>query len=166
MRFLAALLALTFAASAQSPRIISSDLGGKELSFLSKANEHGLEVIYLSELAKTKGGSEAVRALADLLATTQTKEQEQLIALARAKRIALASDQPGAVKRLHALLNPLENGAFDKAWLGEVSAILRAAVQNFTTGAGSSDKEIKAFADSGLALANQKLGVVQKVAKP
>ena len=62
------------------------------------------------------------------------------------------------------LLSRLEKAAFDKAWIGEISGVLRASVQNFTTGVASSDEEFKKLAESGLALANQKLEVVKKVA--
>jgi len=36
-------------------RVITSDLGGRELAFLTKANEHGVVMNYLAELAKSKG---------------------------------------------------------------------------------------------------------------
>lgn len=166
-RFTAIFLGLALAASAQQPApaksLITSDLGGRELTFLQKANEHGLVLMYLANLAKTKGGTEPIKALGDLLATTQAKEHEQLIALAASKGLTLDQGEPGAVPRLKTLLDPLEKGAFDRAWFGEISAILRATVQNFSSGAGVSDPAIKKHAADGLALANQKLEVVAKI---
>jgi len=160
-------LGLTLAASAQQAApakpLITSDLGGRELSFLQKANDHGLVLLYLANLAKTKGGTEPVKALADLLATTQAKEHEQLIALGSSKGLTLEQGEPGYVPRLKTLLDPLEKGAFDRAWFGEVSAVLRATVQNFTSGSGVSDPAIKKYATDGLSLANEKLEVVAKI---
>jgi len=165
-RFAAIFLCLASAAFAQQPSpkpLITSDLGGRELTFLQKANEHGLVLTYLANLGKTKGGTEPIKALADLLGTTQAKEHEQLLALASSKGLDLVQGEPGSVPRLKTLLDSSEKGAFDKAWFGEISAILRASVQNFSSGAGVSDPAIKKYATDGLALANQKLDVVAKV---
>lgn len=145
--------------------LISSELGGRELTYLHKANEHTLVLMYLADLGKKKGSTEPVRALGELLNATESKELDQLIALGVTKGITFPSGQPGLVKRLSAQLDPLEKEIFDRAWLGELTAIIRASIQNLTSGATLSDAEIKKHAENALALANQKLGVVEKVAK-
>jgi len=164
MRTIAVFLLLAASVFAQGSKIISSDLGGRELTFLNKANEHDMVLIYLSELAKTKGSTDAVRALGDLIGTTQTKEHEHLVALARTKAVSFPPGQPGSISRMQNLLGTLEKGAFDRAWLSEVSGILQASIQNYTTGSSSSDSAIKKFAEPGLDLANRKLDAVKKVA--
>ena len=160
------ILAATLHAPAQPAKktILSSDLGGRELTFLNKSNEHDLVLIHLAELGKTKGTAEATRALADLLGTTQEKEHAQLTALARTKGVSLSSAQPGTIKRIHSLLDPLGKAAFDKAWMAEVTDVLKASVQNLTNGSTATDADIKKFATAGLSLAEDKLGVVSKVA--
>lgn len=164
MRTIAVFLILAASVFAQGSKIISSDLGGRELSFLNKAHEHDMVLIYLSELAKTKGSTDAVRALGDLIGTTQTKEHEHLVALARTKAVSLPGSQPGSISRMQSLLGALDKSAFDKAWLGEVSGILQASIQNYTTASSSSDAAIKKYAEPGLDLANRKLDAVKKVA--
>jgi predicted outer membrane protein len=159
-------LALVLDASAQQPpkRILSSELGGRDLTFLNRANEQDLVLMALAEVGKSKGSSEAVRVLADLIGTTQEKEHEQLLALARSKGVSVSASAPGSLKRLHTLLDPLKKEAFDKAWLGEIADLLKTSVQNFAAGSASGDPDIKKLASSGLSLAEDKLGAVSKVA--
>ncbi|MEQ1862515.1 MAG: DUF4142 domain-containing protein [Chthoniobacteraceae bacterium] len=156
--------ALDAAAQSAPKRILSSDLGGRELTYLNRSNEQDLLLMNLAGLGKTKGHSEAVRVLADLLGTTQEKEHAQLLALARDKGVSLSNWPPGALDRLRSLLDPLKADAFDKAWLREVTDLLKTSVQNLTAGTGSGDAEIKKAASAGLALAELKLDAVGKVA--
>lgn len=164
------LLLLVLAASAdaqESPLrkpLITSDLGGRELTFLTKANEQGVLMNYLADLAKTKSESKHVQALGELLATTQARENSSLIQLASGKGLNFPARTPLAIKKLAARLDPLSGAEFDKACLAELVALAKDAVANYELGAQSRDAEIKAFADQGLQLAQQKLGVTEKVA--
>ena len=155
-------IAVLAAAQSAPKRILSSDLGGRELTFLNRANEQDLLLMQLAELGKTKGHSEAVRVLADVIGTTQEKEHAQLLALARSKGVSLSNWAPGSLDRLRSLLDPLKAEAFDKAWLREVADLLKTSVQNLSAGSGSSDAEIKKSAQAGLSLAEQKLDVVAR----
>src|SRR5262245_35074237 len=65
--------------------LITSDLGGRELAFLTKANEDGVIMHYLSDLAKTRGESESVRELGESFAAAQEEETNRLIELAAGK---------------------------------------------------------------------------------
>jgi predicted outer membrane protein len=150
--------------SAPKP-LITSDLGGRELTFLQKANEQTLVTIFLADLGKNKGESDAIRALGDLLVTTGQKELDQLNGLALTKGLTFPPGQPGMVKRLQNKLASTDKKSFDKTWIGELAAIIQASLQNMSTGAALADPEIQKFAKEGLALAQQKLEVVEKVTK-
>ena len=163
-----AVIALVAAAQAQESPIrkplITSDLGGRELAFLTKANEQGVLMNYLADLAKTKSESKPVQALGDLLASTQAEENSRLIQLSSIKGLNFAVRTPLAIKKLAAKLDPLKGADFDKACLAELVALSKEVVANYEAGAQSKDAEVKAFADEGLPLAQQKLGVTNKVA--
>ena len=60
-------------------QLITSNLGGRELGFLMKANEHGVLMLYLAELAKTRSATKSLVALGDLLASTQGEDNSGLI---------------------------------------------------------------------------------------
>lgn len=168
MKPLALLIALAASALAQqSPLkkpLITSDLGGRELTFLTVANEQGVLMNYLADLARTKGESKSVQALGELLATTQALENSRLVQLASGKGLNFAARTPPAIKKLAAKLDALTGAAFDKACVAELAALAKDAVANYELGALSKDAEIKAFADEGIKLAQQKLGATSKVA--
>ena len=169
-RFLPIILSLFLAAAgiAQNAEIkkplINSDLGGRELGFLIKANEHGVLMLYLAELAKTKSAGKAVQALGDLLASTQGEENSRLIQLASSKGMSFKAETPAALKKLQTRIDSLTGEAFDKACVGEIVLLAKEAVANYESGAKSKDAEIQAFAAQGLQLAQDKQKIAQKVA--
>src|SRR5215204_6736852 len=128
-----AILALSLTAGAQEPLrkpLISSDLGGRELTFLTKANEYGVLLNYLAEIAKTKGAGEQFRAIADLLGSTQQKENDRLIQLAANKGKTFPAQTPGALKKIQAKLEPLSGPEFDTACGAEFKRILDEVAKN------------------------------------
>ena len=164
--FAVALLAFTAVAFSQEPLrkpLISSDLGGRELSFLTKANENGVLLNYLAEEAKTKAAGEQLRAIGDLLANTQQKENDKLIQLAANKGKSFAAQTPASLKKLQAKLAPTSGADFDKACAAELKRVLDEVAANFEAGTKSKDADIKSFAEQGLAMTKDKLGVVDKL---
>jgi len=170
MRSIAAiLLTLTATVFSQEPALrkplINSDLGGRELTFLTKANEDGVLLNYLSETAKNKGSAEQFRAIGDLVGSTQQKENDRLIQLAANKGKTFPAQTPATLKKLQTKLEPLTGAEFDKACAAELKRVLDAVAANCEAGAKSSDPDIKAFAEQGLAMTKDKLSVVDKVVK-
>ena len=166
LRPTALLLALSLTVLAQEPLrkpLISSDLGGRELSFLTKANENGVLLNYLAELGKSKGAGEQFRAIAELIGSTQQKENDKLIQLAANKGKSFPAQTPEALKKMQAKLEPLTGAEFDKACAAELKRVLDAVAANYESGAKSKDADIQAFADQGLAMTKDKLGVVDKL---
>lgn len=144
--------------------LITSDLGGRELGFLTKANEHGVLMLYLAELAKTRSTAKPVQALGELLASTQSEENSRLIQLASGKGMSFKAETPATLKRLQTRIDSLTGEAFDKACVGEIVLLAKESVANYESGAKSKDAEIRAFAEQGLALATEKQKIAQKVA--
>jgi hypothetical protein len=167
MRRIAALIiALSTVALAQEPLrkpLISSDLGGRELSFLTKANENGVLLSYLAELGKTKGAGEQFRAIAELIGSTQQKENDKLIQLAANKGKTFPAQTPESLKKIQAKLEPLNGEELDKACAAELKRVLDAVAANYESGAKSKDADIQAFAEQGLAMTKDKLSVVDKL---
>jgi hypothetical protein len=153
-------------AQADAPkRLISSDLGGRELGFLQKANEHGALLIYLTETVKTKGTKEQVKALGELFASTLEKENARLLQLANDKGVTFPASPPDSLKKLRSRLEPLEKDVFDTRWLAELAVLARESVANFDSGTKSTDKDIKKYAESGIALAREKVAVLEKIGR-
>jgi predicted outer membrane protein len=144
--------------------VITSDLGGRDLGFLTKANEQGVIMHYVSELAKTKGESAGVRELGERFAAGQEEETNHLIELTAGKGLNFKAQTPPAIKKIHTRLNPLTGAAFDKACVAELTALARDIVANYEAGAQSKDPEIKTFADEGLTHAREDLEAARGLA--
>jgi hypothetical protein len=91
------------------------------------------------------------------------KESGKLTQLASDKGITFRANTPESLKKLRNRLEPLEKEVFDTRWLTELTALSRESVANFEAGAKSSDKEIKAYAEEGLALAKERMAVLEKL---
>jgi predicted outer membrane protein len=146
------------------PPLITSELGGRDLTFLTNAIEHGKTQLYLGELARTKATSEQVKAVGEALASTQAEENRKLIRLGAMKGVNLSSEPPHAKKGLDARLEKLSGPKLEKTLLEEIVAINQRAVATYEAAVESHDDDIKAFVDQGLPLAEEKLRVAGKMA--
>ncbi len=143
--------------------VITSDLGGRELAFLTKANENGVIMHYVSELAKTKAESESVRELGERFAATQEEETNRLIELSAGKGLNFKAQTPPALKKIHARLMPLTGTAFDKACAAELAALAKLILSNYASGCECKDPEIKSFADEGRQRAQEQFDAAGKL---
>jgi hypothetical protein len=145
--------------------LISSELGGRELNFLMKANEHGVLMLYLGETLQTTSVAKPVQALGELLASTQGEENSRLVQLAAGKGTSFKALTPASLKKLQTRLGSLTGPAFDKAAVGEAVLLIKEAVTNCEAGAKSKDPDVQAFAAQSLELAKEKLSIAMKVAE-
>jgi predicted outer membrane protein len=145
------------------PPLITSELGGRDLTFLTNAIEHGKTQLYLGELARTKATSEQVKAVGEALASTQAEENRKLIQLGAMKGVNLSSEPPHAKKALDARLEKLTGPKLEKTLLEEIVAINQRAVATYEAAVESQDDDIKAFVEQGLPLAEEKLRAAGKM---
>ena len=140
--------------------IYTSNLGGRDLRFLTDGIEHGLAQLWLAELAGTRAQGERVKAVSALLAQTQRDENAKLARLAAMKSVAPRTKEAVASPALAEKFATLKPEMFDAVWIAEVTAINQKAVANYTLGAQSGDIDIKGFAEKALPLAKEKLTLV------
>ena len=145
------------------PQVFSTDLGGKDLLFLTAALEHGQVQQYLGELAKTRAGTEQVKAVGEVLASTQTEENKKLARLAAMKGVTLGGNEAAGKKALAQKLEKLTGPKFDKACMEEIINVNQRAVATYEAAATTKDGEIKAFVTQGLPLAKEKLALANKM---
>jgi putative membrane protein len=143
--------------------IISSEIGGRDLQFLSAALEHGRVQLYLGELAKNKADTEQVKAVGDVLSSTQMEENKKLVRLAMMKGVTLPSAEPVGKKAVDAKLGKLTGPKFDKTLMEEIINVNQQAVATYEAAANTKDGDIKAFIDQGLPLAKEKLLLANKM---
>ena len=140
--------------------LIQSELGGREMHFLQTANRTGNEQLALAELAKTKSGSEQIKAVAETLASTQVTESKEVARLAAAKRLTLKVE---SAKALTDELAALSGGKFEKAWIERLITVNEADASAYEIGAKSDDADIRSFADKMLPVAKARLQMANRL---
>jgi putative membrane protein len=145
------------------PSGTSSELRARDFQFLAAAMESGELQLYLGELAKAKAETDQVKAVGDVLASTQVEENKKLANLASLKGIPLLSTEPAGKTAVAARLDKLNGPKFDKVLMEEIIAVNQKAVATYEAALNSSDDDIKAFANEGLTLAKEKLTLASKM---
>jgi len=135
--------------------ILSTDISGGDLLFLTSAARQINQAARLSGLAKNKAVTPEVQALAAAVWKEQSAAAARLKDLAARKHVPLQSEPDLPAKRELDALARLEGIRFDKACidaLGEAQALLETSL---SAGAASSDKDIQAFAQANLGTLKQ-----------
>ena len=141
----------------------ASELRDRDLQFLAAAMESGELQLYLGELAKAKAETDQVKAVGDVLASTQMEENKKLANLASLKGIPLLNTEPAGKTAVASRLGKLNGPKFDKILMEEIIAVNEKAVATYEAALNSGDDDIKAFANEGLTLAKEKLMLASKM---
>lgn len=147
----------------KSSSVDSGNIGGPDLQFLFSAIEEGNLQLFLGELARTKAETNQVRALGDVLSSTQREENEKLLRLATMKGVTMRDAEPSGKKAVAAKLEKLNGPKFDKTVMEEIVNVTERAVATFEAAANTKDGDIKAFIEEGLPLAKEKLLLANKM---
>jgi putative membrane protein len=147
----------------EPPKLISSEMSGKDLQFFMQSVEAGRIQAYLVQLLETRAASDQIKALGSALATTQEQENRQITRLAAAKGWTVTTEPTAAEKAVGAKLEKLAGQDFDKAVMDQVVAMAQQSVTAYEEAAQSNDPEIKEFSVQMLPLARQKLKYAEKM---
>ncbi len=150
-------------APVKNSTLVSSDISGRELLFLTSAIEHGRVQLYLGELAKTRASTEQVKAMGEVLSSTQADENGKIARLAKMNGITISDGEPAAQKALAKKFEKLTGPKFDKTLMEEIVAANQRALSNYEAAQQTKDPEIKAFVSVGLPMAKEKLLLANKM---
>ena len=145
------LLGIAAAAIAVSGfRAIGADnLSAQDRKFMEDAAKGGMKEVHMGHLGMEKGMSQGVKTFSQRLINDHTKANEELIALAKKKGVALPPDDPNMVSSM-----PLakKSGAdFDKAFAKDMVEDHQKDIAAFEKEASSgSDPDVKNFASKTL----------------
>ncbi len=149
--------------SGETPKLISSEMSGKDLKFFITAVEAGRGQALLVGLLQTRAESEQIKALGTALAETQEEENRQIARLAGIKGWQVSTEPTAAQKKAGAELEKLTGADFDKAVMDKVVAASQQSISAYEAAAQSTDADIKSFAGQMLPLAQEKLRLVEKM---
>jgi len=150
-------------ASPPPAQIVSTELSGSDIVFLTGAAREAALLVRLSEMAKGRAVTPEVQALAAAVWKEQTDTVRRLKDLAGRKQVQLPEESDGQGKKLMEKLAKLKGQKFDKCCLdamADAQDILEAAL---VTGAGSADGDLKAFAQAGIGTLKAERGRARKL---
>jgi predicted outer membrane protein len=142
------------------PGLFHSEMGGREVQFLKNASRIGADQLALAELAKGRGGSEQIKAIAETLGSTQATESKEIARLAASKKVTLPPASASTVKRD---FEKLEGAKFEKAWVERLISVSEEGVQAYESGAKTTDADIRSFGEKLLPIARVRLQLANRL---
>ena len=130
--------------------ILSTEISGSDLGFFMGAGPQMALLERLSELAQKRAVTPEVKSEAGMVLKEQTDAAVRLKTLAAARHVPVADEPDEAGKKILQSLGKLDGVQFDKAFLNAQGDANDALEASLDAGAGSTDGEIKAFAQAEL----------------
>lgn len=139
--------------------VISSELVGKDLEFLTHTIELGRVQSWLVQTAQEKAETPEVRALGGALAEIQADENRYVAKLASLKGVVIpsATEPAPEQKKLAAKMKPLSGPKLEKALVEEIVSAAEKSVAEYEAGRQSPDADIKRLAEQMLPAAKSRL---------
>jgi hypothetical protein len=139
--------------------VISSELSGKDLEFLTHTIELGRVQSWLVQTAQEKAETPEVRALGGALAEIQADENRYVAKLASLKGVVISSAKEASAeqKKLASKMKPLAGPKLEKALVEEIVNAADKSVAEYEAGRQSQDAEIKRLAEQMLPAAKSRL---------
>jgi len=144
-------------------KILSTEITGSDLGFFTGAARQTALVLEVASLAKTHATTPEVRALAAATWKEQSDNSARLKDLAASKQVPLPEEPDGQGKKLLQTLAKLKGVKFDKACLEAFSDTQDQLETSLQAGAASTDRAIKAFAETGLGVLKPERERVKKL---
>ncbi len=143
--------------------ILSTDMSGADLAFLTEAPPEVALVVELSALAKKHAVTPEVRDLAAGIFNQQTAAAESLKKLAATYQMPASQDPDPKGKRQLKAIAALKGVKFDKSYLDALSDAQDQLEAILEAGTTSQDKTIKAEADVEMAALKAQMDQVKKL---
>jgi hypothetical protein len=147
-----------------APReILSTEISGSDLAFLTGAAPRMALLARLSELAKKEAVTPEVQAEAAQTSKEQTEAAGRLAELAGRLHVPVAQEPDGPGRMVLQTLGKLKGVKFDKSYLDAQGDAQDSLETSLEAGAASTDETIKAFAEAGLETLKQERARVRKL---
>jgi len=147
--------------------LITTELAGRDLQFFLQVYELGALQTWLGGQAKQRGEGDRVKALGDALQATQVEENQLLVRLAQRKGLQLSDPKKASSrqKSLQTKLGKLRGAEFDAAVLEQIVATTQEETDAYSQAAGSTDPDVKRFAEQINGIVKDKLVLASRVAE-
>ncbi|MEO8257677.1 MAG: DUF4142 domain-containing protein [Acidobacteriota bacterium] len=143
-----------------------TNAGTGDQAFVVQTAKSGMAEVELGKLASEKASSAKVKAFAQRMVTDHGKAGDELKALAATKQIVLPAMPDPEHKAMHDRLAQLSGAEFDRAYVREMVAGHRKAVDSFTMESTSGkDNDLKAWAMKTLPTVREHLRMIEELDK-
>lgn len=149
--------------AAAAAGIITTDISGSDLTFFTGSARAAALITQLSGLAKTRAVTPQVQIVAAAIAKEQADACAALEVIAVREHIRLPREPDAAVRKQLEALGKLHGAKFDKSYLEALGEAQDSLEGGLTAGASSTNKDIKACAEAGLATLKQERDRVAKL---
>jgi len=133
-------------------------------TFLKTAIGVNLAEIQVGQLAQKNGSSSGVQRFGDVLVKDHSASNDDAMALATKLNITAPNAPSADDQKMYKDLSGMTGAAFDKAFAQDMVAGHQKAIQLFTDQSGSSNNDVKSFADKTLPTLKKHLETAQKLA--
>jgi len=146
-------------------RLLTTDLDGRDLQFLTGAVENGQIQLWLGQQAKEKGEADQVKAIGETLAATQDAENRFVGKLAASKGLPVTpAASAAAQKKIAGQLGGATGAKFDKAVIDQILDTVKQSVASYESVLSSKDPEIKGKLEQLLPMEKEKLTLISRMA--
>jgi putative membrane protein len=141
----------------------SMPAAGTDERWVKNVSVDNLAEVELGQLAATKASSDQVKSFAQHMVDDHGKANDELKSIVASKNITLPAEPDAKHKAVHDRLSKLSGAAFDRAYMREMVAGHRMAVNAFRTESKTGkDADIKAWASKTLPTIEEHLKMAQE----
>ena len=139
---------------AKGAKAAPAALSAKDKTFMKNAAKGGMEEVSMGNLAQQKGQNADVKNFGKRMVTDHTKANNELMALAAKKGVALPNEKPKTEKF---------GANFDKEYMADMVKDHQKDLAEFQDEAkNGSDPDVKAFAAKGASMVSKHLALAQQ----
>jgi putative membrane protein len=152
------------AQDAKKPAVLSTELSGKDLQFLTGAMDAAVVAANVGELTKSRGASDPVKLLGEAVSKIHIAEKAELERLANSKGVPISSTpNPRQITAIDTI-SKLTGETLEKACLDEIVRIEQKEAADFDAAMKSGDADVRAFAERFLPQFKEQSLLAQKIA--
>ncbi len=151
-------------AESDRPALLSSEMGGKDLAFLTAIADAAILQTNLGEMAKMRGSDEGVKLIGEAVAASHAEAKTELQMVTAKKGVSVTTTPNRGQIALIDRVSKHPGLTFDQACLEEMIRVLAGEIAQLESAAQSTDAEVKAFAEKLLPQLREQFLLAKKIA--
>lgn len=152
-----------FVCVAMAAQVFATDIDADD--FVDEASAKGIAEVEAGKLALQKSTSAAVKTFAQKMIADHTKANTELTAIAKTKKLEVASESEIKNKAKAFILKHRDGESFDEAYANNQVMAHKEAIELFKKGTNTEDADINAYAKTTLPTLEHHLQMAEELAR-